>query len=140
MKPYISLALISMLFAGLTSVLAKTGMVRLNADVALGVRSVFVTVFVVAQVLASNQLPNLRTATPRDYAFLAASAATTALSWLFYYRAIKVGEVGSVAAIDKGSILVTILLSTLFLGEPLTPKLMLAATLIFAGLVVLVVG
>jgi transporter family protein len=66
------------------------------------------------------------------------SGITTTVSWVFYYRAMKDGLVSYVAAIDKGSILITLVLSFLLLKEPLTPKILMGAGLIFCGLVVLI--
>jgi transporter family protein len=69
---------------------------------------------------------------------LVASGVTTTLSWIFYYRAMKDGLVSYVAAIDKASILITLLLSFLLLKEPVTPKIIVGALLIFVGMIVLV--
>jgi transporter family protein len=66
------------------------------------------------------------------------SAVATGLSWLFYYKALQLGKASEVTAIDKGSIVFTILLSFLFLKEPLTPKLLIGGGLIFAGMMVVV--
>ncbi|HXB44482.1 MAG TPA: EamA family transporter, partial [Puia sp.] len=73
-----------------------------------------------------------------NWIFLILSAVATGLSWLFYYRALQVGRVAEVSAIDKGSILFTVLLSFLFLKEPLTPKILLGVGLVFSGMMVLV--
>jgi transporter family protein len=76
--------------------------------------------------------------TPKTILFLVLSGTTTALSWIFYYRAMKLGSVSYVAAIDKGSIVLTILLSVTLLREPLTPKLALGAAFILMGMLILV--
>ncbi|WP_310589077.1 EamA family transporter [Fibrella forsythiae] len=76
--------------------------------------------------------------TGRIVAFLAVSGLTTSLSWVFYYKAIQIGRVSDVALIDKGSILITILLSVTLLREPVTPKLLLGGCLILVGLLVIV--
>lgn len=73
-----------------------------------------------------------------NWIFLVLSAVATGLSWLFYYRALQLGRVSQVSVIDKGSILFTILLSFLFLKEPLTPRVIAAALLITAGMLVLI--
>ncbi len=77
--------------------------------------------------------------TTRAVVFLMISGVTTSLSWIFYYKAIKIGEVSYVASIDKGSIVITLLLSIILLGEPLTPKLLLGAALIIGGMLVLTI-
>ncbi|MCB0778920.1 MAG: EamA family transporter, partial [Flavobacteriales bacterium] len=76
--------------------------------------------------------------TRRDLLFLLLSGLTTFLSWLFYYRAVKEGNVSLVATIDKGSVVVAIALSVWLLKEPLTPKLAVGAGLVLAGLLVLI--
>ena len=76
--------------------------------------------------------------TKKDIIFLCISGLTTTLSWIFYYRAIKIGDVSVVASIDKASLVITILLAFFFLKEPLTPKVLLGAGLITAGTLVLV--
>ncbi len=140
MKPYHFLALLSMLFAGLTAVIAKAGLKNLSADAGLAIRTCFVFVFVWGNVLLfrSGDKALFSAVTPRDVLFLGISALTTSLSWIFYYRAIKVGQVSEVALIDKGSILITLLLSGLFLHEQFTLKMLLSIALICAGLLLLV--
>jgi transporter family protein len=76
--------------------------------------------------------------TRKQLILLMLSGITTTVSWVFYYRAMKDGLVSYVAAIDKGSILITLVLSFLLLKEPLTPKILMGAGLIFCGLVVLI--
>jgi transporter family protein len=84
---------------------------------------------------SSSELPGL---SRNNWLFLILSAVATGVSWLFYYRALQLGPVSEVSAIDKGSIVFTILLSFLFLKEPLTPRLLLGGLLIVAGMWVLV--
>jgi bacterial/archaeal transporter family protein len=138
MKSWILYAIISMFFAGLTSVIAKLGMKNVPSDVALFVRTMFVSCFVVINMVVFHQLKSTRELTRTDIMFLAISGLTTSLSWIFYYKAIKVGDVSVVATIDKASVLITIMLAFFFLKEPLTPKLLLGAALILAGAIVLI--
>ena len=133
-------AVLAALFAGLTSVLAKSGMAALGADLALGVRTLVVFVLITANIafLPNQQsLAALRQAPGRDLWMLVLSGATAALSWIFYFRAVRTGTVSYVALIDKGSILVTLLLSFLILKEPITPKVACGALLILAGIITL---
>jgi len=133
-------ALLAALFAGLTSVLAKSGMKNLGPDVSLALRTcvVFTLVMVNALIWTSGKpLAALEAARPRDLALLALSGVTTSLSWIFYYRAMKTGTVTFVSLVDKGSILVTLLLSFWLLKEPFTPKVACGATLIIAGIITL---
>ncbi len=132
-------AVISMLFAGLTSVIAKFGMKNLSSDVALAVRTAVVFGLVTANALLLNDaVGELRTAPKSNLIFLALSGLTTSLSWIFYYRAMKEGQVSYVASIDKASIVVTLLLSFLILKEPVSGKILLGGGLILAGMLVLV--
>jgi bacterial/archaeal transporter family protein len=137
-------AFASAVFAGLTSVVAKAGLKTLGADVGLAVRTVFVLVFVVLNLLlwtgAEKTSEALRAAGWRSIALLALSALMTTLSWICYYRAMKDGTVSFVSLVDKGSILVTIVLSILLLGEPMTWRVGAGAALITGGLLVLAGG
>lgn len=137
MKTYQLFALISMLFAGLTAVLAKAGLKNVNADTGLAVRTCFVFVFVWLNVFIFNQIKDFSNLTQKDILLLALSALTTSISWIFYYKAIKMGNVSEVALIDKASILITLLLSFIFLHEHFTWKIVLGATLMLSGLLVL---
>ncbi len=131
-------ALLAMVFAGVTAVLAKAGMRQVSGDMALLVRTTFIFALVWVHSIAFRQVKEMTLLTPRDLLLLCLSGATTFLSWLFYYRAVKVGSVSVVATIDKASIVVTLLLSFLILREPFTWRVALGATLILCGLVVLV--
>lgn len=135
-------AFVSAIFAGLTSVVAKAGLKTLSADLGLAVRSVFVCVFVVANLFlwGNANTASLRTAGGKSIALLALSALTTTVSWVCYYRAMKDGTVSFVSLVDKGSILVTLALSVMLLGEPFTWRIAGGATLIIAGLLVLMGG
>jgi len=137
MKTWVIYAIISMAFAGVTSVIAKFGMKHVSGDAALAVRTSTVFGLVWINTLTFNHVRQLSALTRSDILFLCLSGVTTTLSWLFYYRAIKAGEVSVVASIDKASVVVTILLSLFLLKEPLTPKLALGAGLIVLGTFVL---
>ena len=130
------------LFAGLTAVIAKAGLKTLSADLGLAVRSVFVCAFVVVNLFIWNSGHGaaLRSAGARTIGLLALSALTTTLSWVCYYRAMKDGTVSFVSLVDKGSIVVTLALSVMLLGEPLTWRMAGGAALIVAGLFVLTGG
>ena len=132
-------ALSSMFFAGLTAVVAKLGMNKLSADVALFLRTAIVLVIVTVNAFGFNDvLADIRQSPKSSLMFLALSSFTTAISWVFYYRAMKEGPVGYVSSIDKGSIVVTILLSFYVLKEPITIKMFVGAIFIVIGLVLLV--
>ena len=132
------------LFAGLTSVVAKAGLKNLSADLGLAVRTVFVFIFVLANLFlwtsAAPAVTALKNAGGKSLALLALSAFTTTVSWVCYYRAMKEGTVSFVSLVDKGSILVTLVLSVMLLGEPFTGRMAAGAALIVAGLLVLAGG
>jgi bacterial/archaeal transporter family protein len=138
MKTWIMYALVSMGFAGVTSVIAKLGMKNVSGDAALAVRTTMVFGLVWINAFAFSKVREIGGLTRSDIFFLCLSGITTTLSWIFYYRAIKDGDVSIVASIDKGSVVIAILLSLLLLREPLTPRLAIGASLIVAGTLVLI--
>jgi bacterial/archaeal transporter family protein len=138
MKPWIIYSLLSMLFGGATAVIAKFGMKNVSSDAAVAVRTTAVFGFVWLNLLLFQKFRELRNLTQLDITFLCLSAVTTTLSWIFYYRAVKEGQVAVVSAIDRGSIVVTILLSLWLLREPLTLKVAAGAALIMIGTLVLI--
>ncbi len=132
-------AIISMLFAGLTSVIAKFGMKNLSSDVALSIRTMVVfTIVTTNAFLLNNAIAEIRQAPKSNLIFLAISGITTSLSWIFYYRAMKEGQVSYVASIDKASIVVTLLLSFILLKEPMTAKVLAGAGFILTGMIILI--
>jgi len=140
MERWIVYAFISMAFAGFTSVIAKLGLSGISGDLGLAVRTCFVFVFVLmfaAAVVPSSELASLNA---RNIAWLALSAVTTAGSWIFYYKAIKLGDVSTVALIDKGSVVIAVLLSFWILHEAVTTPKLIGAALIVAGLLVMARG
>lgn len=137
MPTWILYAVASTFFAGLTAVIAKFGLKNVTGDLGVAIRTSAVFVFVWINALAFRHTRFLVHFTRTDLLFLSISGLTTALSWIFYYRAIKMGNVSVVAGIDKASLVITILLSFFFLKEPLTPKVLLGVALILAGTVVL---
>lgn len=137
MKQYQLFAFISMFFAGLTAVVAKAGLKNITADTGLAVRTCFVFLFVWLNVFAFNQLKDFSNLSSKDIALLGLSALTTTISWIFYYKAIKIGNVSEVALIDKASILITLILSFVFLQEQFTWKIAVGASFILCGLIVL---
>ncbi len=131
-------ALLSAVFAALTAVFAKAGLKGVNSDLATAIRTVVILFMTWGIVLWRGSGSGWRELSRNNWLFLILSAVATGLSWLFYYRALQLGKVSEVSVIDKGSIVFTILLSFLFLREPLTGRLLLAAAMIFGGMLVLV--
>ncbi|GCC52739.1 EamA family transporter [Chryseotalea sanaruensis] len=138
MQTWIIYAIISMIFAGLTSVLAKYGLQNISADFGLGIRTTVIFVIITAINLIGAKYKEFANLTTLQVTLLIASGVTTTISWIFYYRAMKDGLVSYVAAIDKASIIITLLLSFLLLKEPVTPKILMGGVLILAGMLVLV--
>lgn len=139
MPTWIFYAILSMFFAGLTSVIAKFGLKNVSGDTGLAVRTSFVFLLVWLNAIAFKHIRDFGSLTSKDVLFLGISGVTTTLSWIFYYRAIKMGDVSIVAVIDKASIIITLLLSFWLLKEPFTWRIALAAALIISGLLVLTV-
>lgn len=126
-----------MFFAGFTSVIAKLGLSGISGELGLAVRTVFVFVLVLgfaAFVVPAAQWTSL---TWENVFWLGLSGVTTTLSWIFYYKAIKDGEVSTVALIDKGSIVVAVVLAVWILKEQVTLKTLAGAALMIAGLLLI---
>ena len=126
-----------MFFAGLTSVIAKMGLKNVSSDTGLAVRTIVVFVIVWLNAIAFQSVKDFKNLTKSDIIFLAISGVTTSLSWIFYYKAIKIGNVSQVALIDKGSIIITLLLSFIILNEQFSLKVGIGAGFILTGLLIL---
>lgn len=127
----------SAFFAGLTAIFGKLGVAEINSNLATLVRTV-VIVGVCALVVAwRGEWEPLTRLSARGVGYLALSALATGLSWLCYYRALQMAPASRVAPIDKLSVAFVIVLAALFLGEPLTWKVLLGGALVVAGAVVL---
>lgn len=137
MERWILYAFVSMLFAGLTSVVAKQGLTGISAELGLTVRTIFVCLFVLVFAALSVAPSEARTLQKINYVWLGLSAITTTISWIFYYKALKLGDVATVALIDKGSVIVAILLAWWILKEAVTYRMVIGAGLILAGLFVI---
>jgi len=137
MQRWVIYAFISMCFAGFTAVIAKQGLVGISAELGLTLRTLFVCVFIFAfasMTIAPNEVKSLQLA---NFIWLSLSAATTAGSWIFYYKALKMGDVATVALIDKGSVVVSVLLAWWLFKEVITPRMLIGAILIIAGILVI---
>lgn len=137
MKNWVVFALISMFFAGLTSVIAKMGLKNVSSDTGLAVRTISVVLVVAINVLLFQSAKDFKNLSGNDILILSISGITAGLSWIFYFRAVKLGEVSQVALIDKGSIVITVLLSLVILHEEFTWKVAVGGALIVAGLLIL---
>ncbi len=138
MPVWILYAIASMFFAGLTSVIAKFGLKNVPSDLGLAIRTTMVFVLIWINAITFKHVQQMGNFTKKDILFLCISGVTTTLSWIFYYRAIKIGDVSVVASIDKASLVITIILAFFFLKEPISPKMIIGAGLITAGTLVLI--
>ena len=136
MEKWVIYAFVSMIFAGLTSVIAKQGLTGISGELGLAVRTCFVFAFVGVFAAFAVSRSELTTLTRNNYFWLGLSGVTTAVSWVFYYKALKLGEVSTVALIDKGSFVVAVLLAWFVLGEKATVRTVLASVLVLAGLII----
>lgn len=127
-----------MLFAGFTSVIAKMGLAGISGELGLTVRTLFVSLFVLGFAATVIPASDYSLLSRTNILWLGLSALTTTLSWIFYYKALKLGDVATVALIDKGSVVVAILLAWLLLKETITLRILIGGALIVGGLLVMV--
>jgi transporter family protein len=126
-------AFLSALFAALTSVLAKMGIKGVDSNLATAIRTVVIIFLAWVIVFTTGAYHGLKSLTRENWIFLILSGLATGLSWLFYYKAISLGNVSQVAPIDKSSIVLTLILSFVILGEEFSVKTLVAGALITAG-------
>lgn len=132
-------ALLSALFAALTAIFAKIGVKGVNSDLATAIRTAVILCITWGIVLVGGHVGEVRGLPSRTWLFLLLSGVATGLSWLFYFKALQLGDVSRVAPIDKLSVVITILLSFLLLKEPASAKTILGACLITAGSIVMLI-
>ena len=126
-------ALLSALFAALTSILAKLGMEGINSNLATAIRTAVVLVMAWGIVFLTGKHHGIGDIGGRSWIFLILSGVATGLSWLCYYRALQLGRASQVVPIDKLSVVITLVLAFVFLHEPFTAKSMVGCALIAAG-------
>ena len=131
-------ALLSALFASLTTIFAKVGITGVNFNLATAIRTVIILIMAWAIVFARGEAKGISTLSKQNLIFLIISGIATGLSWIFYFKALQMGKVSQVAPVDKLSVALTIVLAVVFLGEALTIKTAIGAALIIAGTVVLI--
>ena len=132
-------AILSALFASLTAIFAKVGVANINSNLATGIRTVVILIMIWAIILTRGEAKGISALSKQNIIFLVVSGVATGLSWLFYFKALQLGNVSQVAPIDKLSVALTIILAMIFLGETLTLKTAIGAGLIIAGTVVMIV-
>lgn len=131
-------ALLSAVFAALTSILAKIGIDGVNSNLATAVRTMVVVVMAWGIVFLTNAQSGLSEISRKSWIFLILSGLATGASWLCYYRALQIGEASKVVPIDKLSVVITLVLAFVFLKEQFTAKSLIGCVLIGAGTLLMV--
>lgn len=131
-------ALLSALFAALTSILAKIGIEGVNSNLATAIRTVVVVVMAWGMVFLTNAQNGISEISKKSWLFLILSGLATGASWLCYYRALQVGEASKVVPIDKLSVVITLVLAFVFLHEQFSAKSAIGCILIGAGTLLMV--
>ena len=131
-------AILSAFFAALTTIFAKVGVEDVSSNLATAIRTVVILVIAWVLVYAEGTFGGLFKLNQKTLLFLVLSGMATGLSWLCYFRALQLGPASLVAPIDKSSLVLITLLSVLFLGEPLTVKMLVGTGLILIGTLVLI--
>lgn len=131
-------AILSAFFASLVAIFGKIGIAGISSNLAVAVRTVIILVFAWGIVLAEGVGGQLKQWSRHTWTFIILSAVATGLSWLFYYRALQLGEASRVAPIDKLSVALTILLAFIFLSERPTFGNVVGGLLVIAGVLVTV--
>lgn len=131
-------AVLSALFASLTSILSKVGIQGINSNLATAIRTIFVLVMAWGMVFITGSLGGIKDIGSKSMIFLALSGIATGASWLCYYKAMQLGQIAKVVTIDKFSLLLTFLLAALFLGEKLNVKTVIGGIIITIGTLIVV--
>ncbi len=126
-------AILSAVFAALTSILAKIGIEGVNSNLATAIRTVVVLVMAWGMVFLTNAHSGITEISKKSWIFLILSGLATGASWLCYYRALQVGKASQVVPIDKLSVVITLLLAFIFLHEEVTVRSLAGCILIGAG-------
>lgn len=131
-------ALLSAIFAALTSILAKVGIEGVSSNLATAIRTVVVVVMAWFMVFLTHAQSGITEISKKSWIFLILSGLATGASWLCYYKALQMGEASKVVPIDKLSVVITLILAFIFLHEEFTAKSLIGCILIGAGTLVMV--
>ncbi len=132
-------AILSALFAALTSILAKIGIAGVNSNLATAIRTMVVVVMSWGMVFLTNTQSGITDISKKSWIFLILSGLATGASWLCYYRALQMGEASKVVPVDKLSVVITLVLAFVFLHEDFTVKSLVGCMLIGAGTLFMVI-
>ena len=133
------LAILSAVFAALTSILAKVGIEGVNSNLATALRTGVVLLMAWGMVFITNTQSGIFEIERKSWIFLILSGLATGASWLCYYKALQIGEASKVVPVDKLSVVITLILAFVFLHEKVTPKSILGCLLIAAGTLLMVI-
>ncbi len=131
-------AILSAVFAALTSILAKIGIDGVNSNLATGIRTIVVLAMAWVMVFITNAQSGIVNISKRSWIFIILSGLATGASWLCYYKALQIGETSKVVPIDKLSVVITLVLAFVFLHEQFTWKSALGSLLITVGTLLMV--
>ena len=131
-------ALLSAVFAALTSILAKVGIDGVNSNLATAIRTMVVVVMAWGMVFLTHTQSGISEISKKSWLFLVLSGLATGASWLGYYRALQIGEASKVVPVDKLSVIITLVLAFVFLHESFTMKSLIGCVLIGAGTLLMV--
>jgi len=131
-------AILSAIFAALTSILAKIGIEGVNSNLATAVRTIVVVLMAWFMVFITGNQNGIVDISKKSWIFLILSGLATGASWLCFYKALQLGEASKVVPIDKLSIVITIILAFIFLGEQITLKTLIGCSLIITGTFVII--
>lgn len=132
-------ALLSAVFAALTSILAKIGIDGVNSSLATAIRTVVVVVMSWGMVFLTKAQSGITEISKKSWIFLVLSGLATGASWLCYYRALQIGDASKVVPIDKLSVVITLVLAFVFLHEQFTAKSLIGCVLIGIGTLIMVI-
>ena len=132
-------AILSSVFAALTSILAKVGIEGVNSNLATAIRTAVVLIMSWGMVFLTNAQKGLGGISQKSWIFLILSGLATGASWLCYYKALQMGEASKVVPIDKLSVVITLVLAFVFLHEEFTAKSLIGCVLIGAGTLIMVI-
>lgn len=135
---WVIFAVLSAVFAALTSILAKVGIENVNSNLATALRTVVVLAMAWGMVFVTGTQNGITEISKKSWVFLILSGLATGASWLCYYKALQMGEVSKVVPVDKLSVVITLVLAFVFLHENFTSKSAIGALLITAGTLVMV--
>ncbi|GAE89800.1 bacterial/Archaeal Transporter family protein [Acetivibrio straminisolvens JCM 21531] len=134
---WMAFAILSAVFAALTSILAKVGIENVNSNLATAIRTVVVVVMAWVIVFITHAQSGLSEISRKSWVFLILSGLATGASWLCYYKALQSGDVSKVVPIDKMSVVITLILAFVFLREKFTAKSLVGCILITAGTLIM---